>query len=90
MATIGEKVAHVKAADQTRRHECHWPGCEEQVPPAMWGCRRHWYALPVELRRAIWRAYEPGQEVAGMPSKKYVEVARQVQEWIATNAKAKP
>ena len=83
MATIGEKVAHVKAAGQIRDHHCHWPGCTEQVPPAMWGCRKHWYALPKDLRRKVWAAYRPGQEINGTPTRAYLEVAREVQDWIA-------
>jgi hypothetical protein len=80
--TIGATVAYVKAQRQTRKHTCHWPGCEAQVPPAMWGCRPHWYALPKVLRDRIWRTYRPGQEVTLAPSRAYVEVARDVQTWI--------
>lgn len=83
MTAIGDKVAHVKAAGQTRTHACHWPGCARQVPPALWGCKAHWYALPAELRRRIWSSYRPGQESSGRPSAAYVEAARAVQDWIA-------
>lgn len=48
----------------------------------MWGCTPHWYALPASLRAAIWRAYVPGQEVTQSPSKEYLAVARQVEDWI--------
>jgi hypothetical protein len=82
VATIGAKVQHVLAAKQSRQHGCHWPGCGRQVPPAMWGCRPHWYALPAELRARIWRTYRPGQEKDQRPSRDYVEVAREVQQWI--------
>jgi hypothetical protein len=86
---IGEKVAHVKGATQTRQHECHWPGCPKQVPPALWGCPPHWYALPRSLRDRIWRAYEPGQESGSRrPSREYLEVAKDVQEWIREHGKA--
>lgn len=85
MATIGEKVQHVLSSGQTRRHHCHWPGCEEQVPPAKWGCRRHWYMLPIGLRNKIWAAYRPGQEATQTPSRRYVEVAKEVQAWIKEN-----
>lgn len=85
MATITEKVIHVKAARQNRRHGCHWPGCDKQVPPAMWGCRKHWYRLPQGLRNKIWAAYRPGQEDTLTPSRRYVEVAREVQDWIKQN-----
>lgn len=84
--TIGEKVAHVKSQGQTRSHHCHWPGCTQQVPPAKWGCVRHWYALPLHLRNAVWRTYRSGQEVTGTPSKDYLDVADQVQTWIKTQA----
>lgn len=80
---MNAKVAHVLSAKQTRAHHCHWPGCDRQVPPAMWGCRAHWFALPVNLRCAIWRTYKPRQEVNATPSGEYVAVARAVQEWIA-------
>jgi hypothetical protein len=63
-------------------HHCHWPGCETEVPPAMWGCRRHWYQLPKRLRDRIWETYMPGQEITKTPSAEYVEVAKEVQEWI--------
>lgn len=68
---------------KTGDHHCHWPGCDRTVPPAAWGCRKHWYMLPESLRRAIWAAFRPGQEVSKTPSPAYVEVAQQVQDWIA-------
>lgn len=82
MSDIGDKVAYVKGQGQTRAHGCHWPGCPKQVPPAMWGCREHWYALPKDLRAQVWRCYRPGQEADGKPSAAYVAVARDVQAWI--------
>jgi hypothetical protein len=77
------KADYVRAQPQTRSHECHWPGCGKQVPPAMWGCKAHWYALPPVLRRKVWAAYRPGQEIDMRPSANYLHVAKQVQEWIA-------
>lgn len=87
MTSIGDKADHVRRAGQSRRHHCHWPGCDAQVPPAMWGCRKHWYALPPTLRARVWRAYRPGQEDDGRPSRDYVAVAREVQEWIREHPK---
>jgi hypothetical protein len=86
VTSIADKVSHVKRAGQTRDHACHWPNCREQVPPAMWGCRAHWYAIPKALRDRIWRTYKPGQEVRMTPSKEYVAAAAAVQEWIRVNA----
>lgn len=85
----GDKVAHVKRGRQTRRHTCHWPGCQKQVPPTLWGCAPHWFAIPKPLRDRVWQAYAPGQEETGRPSREYVEVAREVQEWIRAHESAK-
>lgn len=84
--TISSKVAYVKSQGQTRRHHCHWLGCEANVPPAMWGCTRHWYALPKHLRALIWRTYRPGQEMNLTPSRAYLDAAELVQKWIRENA----
>lgn len=81
---MNSKVEYVKSQPQTRRHHCHWPGCPKQVPPAMWGCRTHWFRLPASLRSRIWATYRPGQEVSMTPSEKYLEAAKAVQDWIAT------
>ena len=83
------KVDHVRGATQTRRHGCHWPGCTRQVPPAMWGCRPHWYQLPKWLRDKVWAAYVPGQEDRMDPSEEYLTVAREVQDWIEAHLAAK-
>ncbi len=80
---MSTKADYVRAQPQTRNHRCHWPGCDKQVPPAMWGCKCHWFALPAALRAKVWRAYAPGQEVNGTPSDEYMAVAREVQDWIA-------
>ena len=65
------------------RHTCHWPRCDKQVPPAMWGCKAHWFQLPKDLRDLIWDTYRPGQEVTKNPSPAYVAAAQKVQQWIA-------
>lgn len=77
------KADYVRAQVQTRAHHCHWPGCDKQVPPAMWGCRSHWFTLPDWLRARIWRTYRPGQETTMTPSVEYVAAAQAVQTWIA-------
>jgi hypothetical protein len=79
---IDPKVAHVKRAGQDRDHVCHWPGCTVQVPPALWGCRPHWYRLPAALRSRIWRSYRIGQERDGRPSADYLATATEIQQWI--------
>lgn len=68
------------------KHTCHWPGCHKEVPPAMWGCKPHWFALPKHLRDRIWATYRPGQEITKTPSPAYLEAAREVQAWIKERA----
>ena len=71
--------------DHDDSHTCHWPGCDRAVPPAMWGCRTHWYRLPLDLRNRIWMTFRPGQEIDKHPSEAYLKVAKEVQEWIASH-----
>ena len=80
-----DKVSYVKKQTQNREHHCHWSGCAKQVPPAMWGCKAHWFKLPKYLRDLIWATYRPGQEINLTSSREYLEVARQVQDWIQEN-----
>lgn len=56
----------------------------------MWGCRKHWYALPQALRNKVWATYQPGQEASKTPSREYLNVAREVQDWIAANVPQPP
>jgi len=57
-------------------HTCHATGCTTPVPPALWGCARHWRMVPVAIRRAIWTFYRSGQESDWQPSKEYLRAAR--------------
>jgi hypothetical protein len=84
------KYDHVRAKrneNKNNGHHCHWPDCDKRVPPAMWGCTYHWYKLPQYLRNKIWGAYEPGQEDTKTPSPRYIEIAKETQDWIKENAK---
>lgn len=80
------KADYVKGQGQTRAHHCHWPGCDAQVPPAMWGCKPHWFMLPLHIRTAIWQTFRPGQEITGNPSRAYVAAAQVAQDWIRDTA----
>lgn len=84
MSTIKQKADYVRSQPGDGRHRCHWPGCQSLVPPAKWGCRKHWFKLPQHLRNRIWATYRPGQEISKTPSRAYVTVAREVQDWIAS------
>lgn len=81
------KAEYVKKQKQNREHHCHWPGCGKQVPPALWGCKEHWFKLPKSLRGLIWATYRPGQEKDMRPSQAYLDAANKVQAWIRENAK---
>ena len=63
------------------KHTCHWPSCDKQVAPKMWGCRKHWFTLPAKLRARIWKHYRPGQEDDKQPSNEYISAARDVRNW---------
>lgn len=83
MSDLEAKKAYVRRAKQTRKHHCHWPGCDAQVAPAKWGCMKHWMRLPKRLRDKIWATFRPGQETNWTPSREYVMVAKEVQLWIS-------
>lgn len=82
---MNEKAQYVKSQGQTRDHTCYWPGCTKQVPPAMWGCKEHWYMLPKPIRDKIWAAYRPGQERRLDPSRAYLDAAHEALDWIYAN-----
>jgi hypothetical protein len=82
MSEMADRVRHVRLATQSRAHTCHWPGCTKQVPPAMWGCKAHWFKLPQHLRNEIWRTYRAGQEIRLDPSDAYLVAARAAEDWI--------
>lgn len=57
-------------------HTCNAHGCERRVPPSMFACKPHWFALPKKIRDAIWNEYRPGQEDDKEPSFRYMAVQR--------------
>src|SRR3546814_12786916 len=75
---MGFKASYVlRQAASDSKHTCHWPGCGQIVPPAMWGCKKHWFTLPKDIRDGIWRTYKPGQEISKSPSAEYLAEDRQ-------------
>lgn len=65
-------------------HTCHATGCTKDVPPAMFMCRGHWYALPKAMRDAIWGTYRRGQEDDKDPSREYCQAAKTAVIFLAT------
>ena len=54
-----------------------------EVPPALFTYRRHWFTLPLPLRREIWRTYRKGQEITKTPSPEYLTAAKAALAWAA-------
>lgn len=71
-------------------HLCHWPACRETVPPRLWGCRVHWFALPAAIRRNILATYRTGQEIDKRPSSQYIAAAKAAQDWIKSRTPVAP
>lgn len=71
------------------RHWCHWPGCEQQIPPRLWGCGKHWGMLPKHLQTKILDAYRYGQEISKTPSCEYIAAAREARNWIMEHCQPK-
>ena len=58
-------------------HHCHATNCKAAVPPEMFMCKRHWFALPKKMRDAIWREYRVGQCDDMNPSDDYCRTAKE-------------
>lgn len=54
-------------------HNCHNPNCRGPLPAHLVAHRSAWFALPRNLRAAIWREYRPGQENDKNPTTDYRE-----------------
>lgn len=64
-------------------HRCHARNCALLVPPGLLMCRRHWYMVPTELRRAVWSTYRVGQCDDRRPSREWLEAAKAAIEAVA-------
>jgi hypothetical protein len=65
-------------------HHCHAFRCKVAVPPAMFMCRKHWFMLPIAMRNAVWREYQPGQEERKVaPTKAYFRVTDEAENYVA-------
>ena len=76
--------------EQQLNHRCGWPSCGKLVAISIWGCRVHWYALPLPLRGWIRRAYLQGIADDDHPSLNYRRAHRAALEWIAAYEANKP
>lgn len=42
-------------------HACPIEGCERRVPDYQLMCPRHWRAVPVDIQRLLYRAWDRGR-----------------------------
>ena len=63
-------------------HKCPAPDCTAQLPASKLACRRHWYAIPADLRDEIRAQYRPGQTVL-TATPEYLEAVARVVEHLA-------
>ena len=47
-------------------HQCPGPDCDKRVEYGKLACLRHWYQVPADIRRLIWRTWKDGRG-AGTP-----------------------
>lgn len=69
--------------NRRENHTCHAMGCKVKVPPAMFMCKPHWFALPKQTRNAVWDVYIPGQEIRMDPTEEYMDVTFEAIKWLA-------
>jgi hypothetical protein len=69
------------------KHTCHCPNCDKTVAPKFFGCGPCWFALPENMRNAVWASYRPGQEISKTPSTEYLMAARAAIEYLRENHK---
>jgi hypothetical protein len=64
-------------------HLCSAVGCNERILSTRLMCPRHWFMVPASMRKAIWQAYVPGQEITKDPSPSYLMLAREAVNFVA-------
>jgi hypothetical protein len=69
-------------------HRCRWPNCQTEVQIALWGCRSHWFMLPLFLRQKICAVYQFRDGDTDHPE--YVAANRRVQQWIESHCQRHP
>lgn len=56
-------------------HHCHARGCTTPCKPEMLMCLKHWRMVPLNLQRAVWAHYRPGQCDDKRPSEAWHKAA---------------
>lgn len=71
-------------------HTCHATGCNVEVPPEMFMCKRHWFSLPKPMRTKVWATYRPSQCDDWQISHEYANAAREAVRYIAEKEGIEP
>ena len=71
-------------------HTCHATACTRPVPPTLFMCKPHWFALPKPMRDAIWSTYRDGQCDDWRISQAYSEAAKAAVRFIAAKEGVAP
>ena len=61
---------------------CPWPGCGKNIPQSIWGCKRHWFMLPKDIRDWVLSTYEKGINMHLTPTRAYLDATKAAQDWI--------
>jgi hypothetical protein len=56
----------------------------------MWGCKKHWFMVPKQIRGRIWVEYRVGQCDDMSPSTEYLHAAREAVIAVAAKEGIKP
>lgn len=69
------------------RHTCHAIRCNVEVKPELLVCRRHWFKVPVKIRRRVLLHYRRGQCDDGSPNSEWLLAAREAINAVAAGEK---
>jgi hypothetical protein len=58
-----------------RADRCPISGCGEQIDPSRLMCRRHWYAVPRQLRDRVWATWRSGRAAGSDEHREAVRLA---------------
>lgn len=65
------------------RHTCHAVGCDTRTAPKLFMCPMHWRMIPRAMQDRLWAVYVPGQEERKDPTAEYLDVARELIDYVA-------
>lgn len=83
-AKAAKVVADAKAeiASGPIAHVCHVPSCDTRVPRSFLMCGTHWNAVPMDLKRAVWKHFQDGQQFGMVtPTQAYYDAADAACAW---------